>query len=57
LFCEISKYSRVALPHIEGVAKRSRIKQKYKRNKKPIDFYYPPKWQINKYIKGIDEGF
>ncbi len=52
LFCELSKYTRVALPNIEGIAKRKRIKQKFKRNKTPIDFFYPPKWNINQYIKG-----
>lgn len=52
LFCEISKYTRVALPHIEGKAKRTRIKQKFKQNTTPIEFFYPPKWDINKYIKG-----
>jgi len=52
LFCEISKYTRVALPHIEGKAKRTRIKQKFKQNHTPIEFFYPPKWNINQYIKG-----
>jgi hypothetical protein len=55
LFCEISKYTRVALPHIEGVAKRTRIKQKFKQNKTPIEFFYPPKWNINQYIKATNE--
>lgn len=56
LFCEISKYTRVALPDILGIAKRTRIKQKFKENKTPIDFFYPPKWNINKYIKEKNES-
>lgn len=53
LFCEISKYTRVALPDIKGIAKRTRIKQKFKQKKTPIDFFYPPKWGINDNIKGL----
>ncbi len=52
LFCEVSKYTRVALPNIEGVAKRTRIKQKFKYNMLPIKFFYPPKWNINDVVKG-----
>ncbi len=48
LFCEISKYSRVSHPEIEGVSKRTRIKQKFAPNTKPIDYWFPPKWGINK---------
>jgi hypothetical protein len=47
LFCEISKYARVAYPHIGGSAGRTRIKQKYKSGGQPIDYWYPPKWGIN----------
>lgn len=50
LFCEFSKYTRVAMPDIKGVAKRTRIKQKYKYNNKPINYFYPPKWGINSLI-------
>ena len=52
LFCEVSKYTRVALPNVEGVAKRTRIKQKFKYNKTLIEFFYPPKWNINDTMKG-----
>ena len=52
LFCEVSKYTRVALPNVEGVAKRTRIKQKFKYNKTLIEFFYPPKWNINDIMKG-----
>jgi len=47
LFCEISKYSRVAFPEIAGKSGRTRIKQKFGIPKKPINPFYPPKWGIN----------
>lgn len=47
LFCEIDKYSRVAYPDIKSKQARTKIKQKYKCNPQPIDFFYPPKWNIN----------
>lgn len=50
IFCEISKYARVAHPNILGVANRTRIKQKYRLNQNPIDYWYPPKWGINNRI-------
>ncbi|MCA9078512.1 MAG: hypothetical protein KDA93_26030 [Planctomycetaceae bacterium] len=51
LFCEISKYSRVSHPAVQGIANRTRIKQKYKRNSDPLPLWYPPKWGINERIK------
>jgi len=48
LFCEISKYSRVAHPEIQGISNRQRIKQAYKRNDQdfaPLSF--PPRWNLN----------
>lgn len=51
LFCEISKYSRMAYPHIGGVSGRTRIKQKY-RYSGPIDApFYPPSWNLNEKIQ------
>jgi len=47
IFCETDKYCRVAHPDIEGLSGRTRIKQLFKINKKPIDFYFPPKWGVN----------
>lgn len=47
LFCEIDKYSRVAYPDIKSKQARTKIKQKYKCNTQPIDFFFPPKWDIN----------
>lgn len=50
IFCEVDKYARVVFPEYSGVTGRSRIKQKYKVNDKPIDYFYPPKWGINEII-------
>jgi hypothetical protein len=55
LFCEISKYSRVAHPEIAGAAKRERIKQKYAKERgepMPVPFF-PPKWGINESASGL----
>ncbi len=47
VFCEISKYARVAFPEVSGVSGRTRIKQRY-RSAGPIQApVYPPKWQLN----------
>ena len=50
LFCEVSKYARVKHPEIEGLSKRTRIKQKYRPSNDPISYWYPPKWGINHLI-------
>jgi len=47
LFCEISKYSRVAFPQIAGMSGRTRIKQKYFPQGRPPQPWYPPKWGLN----------
>lgn len=50
LFCEISKYSRVAFPEIVGSAGRTRIKQKYLPAGRLPKPFYPPDWKINEKI-------
>lgn len=50
LFCEVDKYARVAFPNVKGVSGRSRIKQKFTPKNEQIEYWYPPKWDINKYI-------
>ena len=50
LFCEVSKYARVKHPEVEGVGKRTRIKQLYRPSADPIEYWYPPKWGINHMI-------
>ena len=47
LFCEVSKYARVAHPDVMGVNDRKRIKQVYRPSNKPLAFWFPPKWGIN----------
>ncbi len=47
LFCEVSKYARVAHPSVSGRTGRSRIKQKFVPTPKPIEVFYPPKWKLN----------
>jgi len=47
LFCEVDKYARVAHPHIEGISKRHRIKQRYRPVSASMPAWFPPKWGIN----------
>ncbi|MGC4002288.1 MAG: putative DNA base hypermodification protein [Pirellulales bacterium] len=47
LFCEISKYARIAHPEVAGITNRTRIKQVYSPNPEPIALWYPPKWGLN----------
>ncbi len=44
LFCETDKYSRVKHPELKS--SRSKIKSTFKPLAKPIDYMYPPKWNI-----------
>lgn len=46
LFCEVGKYARVAHPEFAGLSGRTRIKQKYRATTTPIEYFYPPKWNI-----------
>jgi hypothetical protein len=48
IFCEVSKYSRVAHPEIVGISQRTRIKQNYRAAAVPFERpWYPPKWNLN----------
>lgn len=47
LFCEISKYARVAHPEMAGVSGRTRIKQIFKPDETPLPIWFPPKWGLN----------
>jgi hypothetical protein len=48
LFCEISKYSRVAHPEFAGVAGRTKIKQHYRQDPKPLVApFFPPRWGLH----------
>ncbi|MDR6288813.1 hypothetical protein E9232_001320 [Inquilinus ginsengisoli] len=48
LFCEISKYARVAHPDVSGLSGRTRIKQRYSATNAtvPASPYFPPKWNL-----------
>lgn len=47
VFCEISKYARVAHPDIAGIANRTRIKQIYRPNRRPLPVpQFPPRWGL-----------
>lgn len=50
LFCEVDKYARMAHPDVDGSNRRKRIKQKYRPNPERIDYWFPPKWQLNHLI-------
>lgn len=47
LFCEVGKYARVGHPDSVGRTGRTRIKQRFRPDREPIDYWYPPKWGIN----------
>jgi len=51
IFCEVDKYARVKHPEIKGNSDRLRIKQVLRVNPSPINFWFPPKWNINKNLK------
>ena len=51
IFCEISKYARVAFPNISGRSNRSRIKQRYRTHSPLPRPWYPPKWGLNSAIE------
>jgi hypothetical protein len=47
LFCEISKYSRVAHPDVPGIANRRKIKRHYVPDPRPLlPLTFPPQWQL-----------
>ena len=56
LFCEVDKYARVAHPEISGRVARKRIKQKFVPRRTPVDFFYPPKWNLNDKVRASVEA-
>jgi alpha-glutamyl/putrescinyl thymine pyrophosphorylase clade 1 len=47
LFCEISKYARVAHPHVRGLTARTRIKQRYHQAAELLPSpMFPPRWGL-----------
>ena len=47
LFCELDKYTRVALPQLTRHAPGKRIKQRYRPRPEPMTAWFPPKWGLN----------
>jgi alpha-glutamyl/putrescinyl thymine pyrophosphorylase clade 1 len=47
IFCETDKYCRVAHPEVQGISGRTKIKQLFKRNDEPIEYFFPPTWNID----------
>lgn len=55
LFCEISKYARVAHPSVLGVSGRTRIKQQFRQSPEPSPVpYFPPKWGLDVTIPPLE---
>lgn len=50
IFCEVDKYARIVHPEVSGITGRTRIKQKFRQNLDPLEYWYPPKWHINQRI-------
>ncbi len=50
LFCEVDKYARVRYPEVRGLSDRVRIKQEYRHNTEPIEYWFPPKWGLNEKV-------
>lgn len=47
LYCETSKISRLLHPDVEGVSRRTQIKQLYKPDPMPLSApFFPPKWGL-----------
>ncbi|MEP0315144.1 MAG: nucleotide kinase domain-containing protein [Hyphomonas sp.] len=54
IFCEISKYARVAHPDRAGVSGRTRIKQGYTRGVEHLPMpFFPPKWELNEVVQAV----
>lgn len=43
IFCELDKYTRVAMPTLKS--NRKKIKKKYVQKNEKIEYMYPPKWR------------
>lgn len=53
LFCELSKYARVAHPEVLGESGRTRIKQKFRPRSEHLPQWYPPKWKLVPRLSGL----
>jgi hypothetical protein len=52
LFCEVGKYARESNPDVKGVSDRTRIKQKFRPSPERIEYWFPPKWNLNERVAG-----
>lgn len=50
LFCEVDKYARAAHPEIQGIGARTRIKRLYVPTADRVEYWFPPKWNLNQRI-------
>lgn len=55
LFCEVDKYARHAHPEAIGISGRTRIKQMFRCTPSRIEYWYPPKWDLNEQVKKEQE--
>jgi hypothetical protein len=55
LFCEVDKYTRVSHPDAIGIGGRTRIKRLYSPTSEPIDYWFPPKWNLER--RALDHSF
>jgi hypothetical protein len=55
VFCEVSKYARVAHPEVSGISGRTRIKQKFVAKRDPLLQQYPPKWGLSPTVEVLCE--
>ena len=57
LFCEISKYARVAHPDVTGVSGRTRIKQHYKAGRATsfVSPFFPEKWRLELTLPQVEK--
>lgn len=46
LLCEVDKYARVKHPEFNENGQRHRIKQTFRPNLSPVDYFFPPKWNL-----------
>jgi hypothetical protein len=47
VFCEVDKYSRIRHPDVVSRSDRTRIKQKFRPQWSRIEYWFPPKWELN----------
>jgi hypothetical protein len=51
IFCETDKYCRAACPEVKGLAGRTRLKQKFRPDPRPLSYRYPDAWGLNERVQ------